>query len=253
VKKFSPSGPAAVCLAALLLLPGCAARKRPDPTLALDNNWETGLKIIRAAEAGGSLSVALSAAARELELRPENLEARLILARLQTRDGTPDKALATLAALPEKTAPNAEQDASLALEKGRALLALGKIPEAKEAFGRLPRDLSPASLRREAEKLRAVAFDLEGRHEDAQSLYRSVLAEREDAAVRYNLGRSLLAGGQYLQAAETLLPLADMQDMPRARLAAAAALAKSGRKEMARNMLSGQLAPGTLDSLLEGF
>ncbi len=236
-------------LAALLLCLLCAGCSTTSYSLhgnpiSLDETWDSRLRVIKAAEAAGTLDMALTAARKELDERPENAEARVIMARLQTRSGRPDQALAVLE--PLKGAPSPESR----VEEARALLAQDRPGEAKGILTAVTQSNPSAVTTREANKLVAICTDLEGNHPSAQNMYKALLAERDEVGVRYNLGRSLLAGKQYAEAAATLMPLVDIQALPQARLAAAAALAKSNRKQEAAGLLQGHMPQEQIDRLL---
>jgi Flp pilus assembly protein TadD len=210
------------------------------------DNWQTNRVVIRAAESSGNVHVALSAATEEVAARPDNDEARVILARLLTRTGQPQQALITLEPVANQNAPE------VLLEKGRAELSMGNVAE---AAGLLDRSLASSPLPsrvREAHKLRAVVFDLSGEHGTAQGLYRSLLGERDDVGIRYNYGRSLIASGDYKQAVSMLLPLVELYEIPQARLAAAAAMARSDDREGARNLLHGHVDEDAISRMLGG-
>ncbi|MDR1046034.1 MAG: tetratricopeptide repeat protein [Candidatus Adiutrix sp.] len=233
------------------LLPGCAAAKLPDKPAVEElsrsmDSWETNMIIIRAAEKSGNLDIALGTAKAEIAQRPDNQEGRLVLARLQTRTGQPEQAMITL----ESCARPGES--SVLLEKARAGLALGLVPEAVEMLQRSKEADPPHSLIWEIDKLSAVAADLSGDHDSAQNLYRALLGRQDDPGLRYNYGRSLISSGRYGQAVNILLPLVERVDMPQARVAAAAAMAKNKDVEGARNLLHGYMTDEDINRVLKG-
>lgn len=165
-----------------------------------------------------------------------------MLARLQSRSGRADQALATLAKIPAD-----KQQSDFHLEKMRALIASNKPHEAVAQMQHID---ATDKLFREFEKLRAVANDLMGRHPEAQAIYSTLLGEREDAAVRFNYGRSLIASGSFAQAASVLGPMVDNPDYPQARILAAGSLMRAGNIPAARSLLQGYLSDPEIDQLI---
>lgn len=218
--------------------------ERGQTTLAVSDSWQTNQGIIKAAESSGNYSVGIAAGNAELAARPDNAEARVALARLFTRTGQPQQALLILAPVKDKNAPD------VLLEECRAELSRGNVKEAGEYLDQLGAVSLSGAARRERDKLAAVSRDLNGDHEAAQTVYRALLSEYDDAGVRYNYGRSLMASGNYSQAVSILLPLAEARELPQARLAAAAAMAKNNNPAGARNLLQGYLPENEIDRLL---
>ena len=238
------------CLVLALLMTGCASShstQRADANLAqLDNSWESNLRIIKAAEASGSVDVALNTALKELQTRPKNYEARIVAARLQTRKGRPKQALTLLEAL--SGPPSAESW----LERGRALLAMEKISETGEALKNAVDTKPSPAVMREVLKLQAICLDIAGKHNDAQGIYTDLLAEKDEPGVRYNLGRSFYASKKYSDAVTALMPIVEVKLLPQARLLAAAAMVKSNDRQGARSLLEGQVPAAEIGKIIGG-
>ncbi len=239
-----------LCIFLAFFVSGCSSSqyaRGTDANMArLDNTWESNLRIIKAAEASGSVDVALNTALKEIQTRPKNDEARIVAARMHTRKGQPKQATALLEELANPDSAEAH------LEKGRALLAQSKIPETgvelKAAMDSKP---SPA-VEREVMKLQAICLDLAGKHADAQSLYSDLLSEKDEASVRFNFGRSLYESRKYSDAVSVLMPIVEVPLLPQARLVAAAAMVKNNDRQSARSLLEGHVAASEIDKLVGG-
>jgi Flp pilus assembly protein TadD len=232
-----------------VLAAGCSVRQPVSGGAGLRktvDTWETNRTIIRAAENSGNFDIALATATGEIAQRPDNREARITLARLQTKTGQPEQAVITLEAMAGDDSPEA------LLEMGRARLALDRVDEAVDLLDRALSRSAGRPLTREANKLRAVAADLRGRHDEAQNLYRTLLGEQDEIGVRYNYGRSLISSGKYSQAVGMLLPLVERYELPQARVAAAAAMAKNKDEAGARNLLHGYMPEDDITRVLKG-
>lgn len=238
------------CLALFVSLAfGCAPKhaslKDEHNALKAGNLWEINQSVMLAAERSGNIEVAMSAGNAELQARPENDEARFIMARLYSRQGSPEQAFTTL----EGVSDGRKTDPRYRLERARALIASNRAMEAREELDGIA---NAGSSDREVRKLKGVCADLVGEHALAQETYRSLLSEQEEGSVRYNYGRSLIASRNYGQAASTLLPLVDNPSYARARILAAGAFMRSGDKVSARNLLEGYLSSSEIDDLLAG-
>jgi tetratricopeptide (TPR) repeat protein len=219
--------------------------KKDAASLGSVDSWDANRAIIKAAEASGNLGVALATTKSELKARPDNKEARLLLARLQTRANDPEQALLTLKPLLHNPEPAA------LVEQGRAQLALNHVPEAQKLLEKALKAAHDKAMKREARKLLAVVLDLSNEHAKAQGIYQDLLVEEDEPAVRFNYGRSCLASGHYDQAVSALLPLVDMRDMPQARVLAAAAMVNKHDLRGARNLLEGYMRSEDIDRVLE--
>jgi Flp pilus assembly protein TadD len=209
------------------------------------DDWSSNQSIMKAAEKSGNLEVALSAGARELEARPDNKEARLLLAKIQTRAGLLDQALLTLEPLAEDTSPE------VGIEVSRVKLAQGEVDEAAELLsGILNQGITPEE-KRTARKLMAISEDQTGKHAAAQAIYKELLVELDEPSVRHNYGQSLLASKNYDQAAAVLKPLVDLPQFSKSRVVAAAAMARSNKKQQARDLMEGYMPEAEINRLLQ--
>jgi tetratricopeptide (TPR) repeat protein len=232
-----------------ILAVGCQAGRSFSSSAAEllgQDGWEANEAVMKAAETAGNVEIGLQAGERELAARPENVEARLFLARLQTRAGLVDQAMFTLEPLAD------DRSVAARLELGRANLAGGRLEEA-EAFLQEAMDASPTTDQsRSLRKLSAIAEDLRGRHAEAQKLYAQLLIEHDEPSVRINYGQSLLLSREYSQVVTILTPLLDSPQYVKARFVAAAALA--GRKDRAgaRDLLESYLPESEIKRILGG-
>ena len=245
MKKFALMVVAVIAVA----VSGCATQQqtRGDNALKTTSSWDVNRAVITAAERSGNYEIALKTGEEELKARPDNDEAKIVVARLLSRTGQPQRASVLLESIKD------DPDGRVLIERVRSLIAMG--------MGGLARGLidEPGEMGRiqgeenrfEANKLLAVAFDLEGEHRKAQRQYAELLAQHEDSAVRMNYGRSLIATGSYSQAAEMLMPLVESQKFPQARILAAGALNKSGDSRLARSLLEGYLSDRQIDELMK--
>jgi predicted Zn-dependent protease len=202
---------------------------------------------MNAAELSGNYEIALKTGEEELKARPDNDEAKIVVARLLSRTGQPQRAASILDSIQN------DPSGKVLIERVRALIAMGmgglarELIDEQHEMGRI----HGKENQFEAQKLLAVAYDLEGENRKAQAQYSALLAQREDSAVRMNYGRSLIATGNYSQAAEMLMPLVDSQTYPQARILVAGALSKSGDKRLARSLLEGHLSDKKIEGLLQ--
>ena len=232
-----------------LIISGCATQQNntASRTLRTTGTWDVNRSVMIAAERSGNYEIALKTGEEELKERPDNDEAKIIVARLLSRTGQAQRATSLIETIKE------DPEGLVLIERVRALIAMG--------IGNLARELIDeqqeiGSIRGkenqfEAQKLLGVAFDLEGEHLKAQKQYAALLAQREDPAVRMNYGRSLIATGNFSQAAEVLLPLVDSATYPQARILAAGALNKSGDTALARSLLQGYISDQKIEGLLK--
>ena len=238
------------CLLFSVLISGCGTQsgmKAPDGKLQTGASWEVNRAVMVAAENSGNNEIALKTGEEELKQRPDNVEAKIFVARLLCRTGQPQRSSSILETI------KSDPDGRVLIERARTLIALD--------LGSLARQLldEPEEMDRivgqdnkfEARKLLAVAYDLEGENHKAQALYSDLLSQKEDSAVRMNYGRSLIATKSYAQAATILMPLTDSQEFPQARILAAGALKKSGDSTLARNLLEGYISDSKIDELMK--
>ena len=239
----------AILALAMLAMPGCVFEK-PVSGLNADKllgrgEWPANQAIMRAAESTGNLELGLQAGRRELDARPENKEARIFLARLQTMAGRPEQALYTLEALAD------EGSAAARLETARALLSQGEAARARPTLESLVSDGSLSQNEaRSARKLMGICEDQLGNRAESQALFRQLLLERDEPSVRFNLGSSLISGGSYDEAIIVLTPLVDSPRFLEARIMAAAAFTRKNDKTSARGLLEGYVSDGEINRLL---
>jgi Tfp pilus assembly protein PilF len=242
-----------VLLSALSLacfVTGCVNLPQTPPaekTLKTTGAWDVNRSVMLAAENSGNYEIALKTGDEELAARPDNDEAKIIMARLLSRTGQAQRASSLIETVKE------DPDGLVLIERVRCLIAMNQGSSARELIDEqeeMGRIHGKENLF-EAHKLLAVALDLEGDNKKAQTLYSSLLAQREDPAVRMNFGRSLIATGNYAQAAEILMPLVDSPKYPQARILAAGAVKKAGDKRQARSLLEGYLPDKQIDGLLK--
>ncbi len=100
-----------------------------------------------------------------------------------------------------------------------------------------------------------IARDLQGRHTDAQTAYRSALGVDPDMrAAQVNLALSLAMSGQSRDAVQLLRPLASKPDAsPQVRHDMAAVLAMSGSRTEAEQILSKDLPPEQVKQAMDAF
>ncbi|MDR2444267.1 MAG: hypothetical protein LBE31_12215 [Deltaproteobacteria bacterium] len=237
-----------LCLSCLAL--GCQLQRKTDKltieSVLKQDSWEANRAIMKAAENSGNLEIGLQTGQKELDSRPDNAEARIMMARLQTISGLPEQALFTLEPLEAKPTPAYE------LEKARALLRRGLTAESRPLLeGLLAVNLDPMT-QRAVRKLMAICEAQDGQHQKAQEIFRQLLVEREEASVRFNLGYSLMASNKYQDVVIVLKPLLDTPQFVEARYLAAAALGRLHNTKEARGLLEGYLSDAEINRLLGG-
>jgi len=133
---------------------------------------------------------------------------------------------------------------------GRARIALmrGSPSTALAILAEVPADGQSADLL----DLRAVAFDLLGRHKDAQAAYAAALGKApNDRRIRNNYGLSLILTRDYAEAVGVLRPFADdPAATARNRQNLALALGLSGDMEGARAVAQQDLDPSAVENNL---
>ena len=202
--------------------------------------------------------------------RPKAGDLSLGLADTALTDGAPQLALqvsqAVLAQHPH--------DVQALLRQGDAYFALGELPKAVESYdevlgtqhasvgaltglGRVALTTDPTAavsrfdqvlaLRpqdRAARTDRGIAFDLLGRHAEAQADYRRVIAVSGSVAAKVDLGLSLAMSGDTAAAVQILQPIASAPDASaRVRQDLAVALVLDGRTDDAQRILLTQMTP----------
>jgi Flp pilus assembly protein TadD len=232
----------------VIMVTGCQTGRKnlSGKNILAADDWASNQAMMKAAEKSGNLEVALAAGARELLVRPNNREARIFLAKIQTRAGLLEQALFTLEPLQQ------DNTTEVKLEQARVLLAQGQTESALSIIDEaLTRKLELDSSRT-ARKLKAIGEDQSGRHPAAQAIYSQLLIELDEPTVRHNYAQSLLATKNYQQAVTVLKPLLDLPQFSRSRLVAAAALVKANDRQGARDLMEGHLPEAEINRLLRG-
>lgn len=225
------------CLVALTLT-ACAEHNDLRDKLAAASPADDGtLRLAGATRQGGDLPTAMSLYSQVLKRHPDNETARLGLAETQLAAGELERARLTYAEAAQRNPKAADP-----------LLGLARIAVMK-------RDLTLAeTLYAQAQPLAAasdvralyglgVARDMQGRHREAQDLYRQALAvQPENTGVRSNLGLSLALSGDPRQAVNLLLEIATTPSAPpQARQNLALAYGLLGNMEAAETVLANDL------------
>ncbi|MDR2366727.1 MAG: tetratricopeptide repeat protein [Deltaproteobacteria bacterium] len=237
----------ALTLAALTGCRGLSGSKLTTNQLLGLGDWPGNQAIMRAAENTGNYDLGLDAGQRELETRPDNKEARVYMAKLQTMAGRPEQALYTI----EPITSGADALPAALIEKARALLRQGFPLEARPILQSLA---GTGGLSREEErsvqKLLGICEDQEGRRSEAQAIFRQLLLEKDEPSVRYNLGGSLISSENYDEALSVLRPLIDSPRYLEARIMAAAALNRKRDNKGARELLEGYVPEREINRIL---
>ena len=229
-------------LALVLGLAGCADTGTSNLTFGTP-----GLNVADAALRGGSPQVALQVTVGILARSPDNVEALAVRGDALTMLGQYDDASASF---------------SRALQRDRSSI------RAKTGLGRLRLATNPAEAEilflevlqsnpRDTTALNnlGIARDLQGRHQDAQLVYRQALGINPDmAAAQVNLALSFAMSGQGASAIRLIQPLASSPNASmKVRHDYAAVLAMSGRREEAERILSVDLSPAEVRQVMAEF
>ena len=217
---------AAVTVSAFLS--GCQTRDTAKAESAPPSDWAIQKTIIKASENNGDLATALGVSERAAEADPDNADAKLWKARLLMKAGRLEQAEDLLAEIAD------HQDPLLLVEQGRMALLKNDAAGARESETRA---LAQIPDSRDAKTILAVSLDVLGEHIRAQEIYRSLLANKEEASVRYNYGRSLALSGDSSRAIETLYSLSEREDMPQAKMLLAELFIDKKDFETARRIL----------------
>ena len=143
-------------------------------------------------------------------------------------------------------------DPALLMQLGRLRLRTGAAAQALEVFARL---LAAAPRNADALDGQGVAFDLLGRHAEAERSHRAALALAPGSLrTANNLAVSLLLAGRAGEAAAVLEPLSHLSNAP-PRVAANLAIARaaSGDREAERSLADGAGGSGAVDQMLEAL
>lgn len=229
-------------LALVLGLAGCADSGSSNLTFGTP-----GLSVADAALRGGSPQVALQVTVGILARSPDNVEALAVRGDALTMLGQFDDAAASF---------------SRALQRDRSSV------RAKTGLGRLRLATNPAEAEilflevlqsnpRDTTALNnlGIARDLQGRHQDAQLVYRQALGINPDmAAGQINLALSFAMSGQGANAIRLIQPLASSPNASmKVRHDYAAVLAMSGRREEVERILSVDLSAAEVRQVMAEF
>ena len=235
---------------AALLLGACGAQQ--DRITQGEGTAPRGLRIASAAMAGGLPQAALNATRNVLDRDPGNVEALIQQADALTALGRPDAAAEAYRRILTKDAsPNRAQLRLARVGAGRVDLAMGRASEAEAIYAAL---VAAAPDDPVGHNGLAIAFDQQGRHDEAQVAYRKALNLSDTSATRSNLGLSLVMSGDTSGALELLRPLAgDSASNPRIRHNLAFALELAGDREGAQRALALDMPRDQAMAELVGF
>lgn len=238
---------------ALLMLASCAARQ---PNFGIEarersnpiSDARPGLDIADVALRSGALTTALTVVQGVLSEHPDNVDALLTQAEVQSQLG-------------DATAAEASVRRAYTLRPGnaRVLITLGKTQlrdDAGAAEASFERALATAPNNETAMTDLGVALDLQAKHRQAQAEYRKVLAleSGDHFATRVDLGLSLALTGDSQEALTELRPAAAAPDVtPRVRQDLAAALALAGDQRAAETLLSADMSQEQVASVISGY
>lgn len=214
----------------LLVLASCTPADRPQ-------QGKLTLGLADTALAGGAPRLALQVSQAVLAQNPHDVQALL-------RQGDAYYALGELA----KATTSYDQVLAIQQRSVEAMLGLGRVALVTDPAGatsRFGQVLALDPQNQAARTDRGIAFDLLGRHADAQSDYRQAIAAGGDAtATEVDLGLSLAMSGDADSAVHILQPIASASDASaRVRQDLAVALVLDGRDEEAERILLTQMSP----------
>jgi Flp pilus assembly protein TadD len=195
------TGPARLPLLGLLAgLSACATGG------ARQTEIDAKLRVASVAEASGQPEIAVSVLSTLANASPDNSEVQARYARAMVRAGN----LAEAEAVVARALQRRPGDALLLRELGQIRLLQGKPTEALQDFQAvlraMPRDVRAATGQ-------GVALDLLGRHDQAQTSYRTALAiEPQNLTTLNNLALSLILADRPGEAVAVLEPLAQRSD-----------------------------------------
>jgi Tfp pilus assembly protein PilF len=205
-----------------------------------------GLNVAEAALQGGSGEIALQVSEGVLHESPNNVRALEIKGDALSLLGDYDDAIPIYQSLLAKD-PNSV----------RATIGMGRIKLAKDPAAAAA--LFEQVLRREPKDLTAlnnlgIARDLQGRHADAQTVYRQALAISPDLdSAKVNLALSMAMSGQGAAAVQLLKAKATEPGAPtKIRHDYAVVLAMAGNRPEAERVLSENLSPDDVRQVLDG-
>lgn len=226
------------CTLAVLMLAACGDHAGLRDKMAAASPADDGtLRLAEATRQGGDLPTAANLYQQVLKRHPDNEAARLGLAETQLATGELERARLTYAEAAQRSPKAAEP-----------LLGLARIAVMKRDLTLAETHYAQAQPLSAANDVRAlyglgVTRDMQGRHHEAQELYRRALTIQPDnAAVRSNLGLSLALSGDPRQAINLLLEIATTPSAPpQARQNLALAYGLLGNMEAAETVLANDL------------
>ena len=207
-----------VLIALPLIAAGCATRSG-DGALGSDAR----LRVAQAAEESGDYRLAEDMTAAAAEAAPTDADVQLRYVDVLLRRGKVKQAGDVLSSHLRTVSDPQKLRGGLGgvyVLEGEPALAIAEFDSLLSA--------DPGNMRILVNK--AIALDLLGRHQDAQSLYRQALAaEPDDPVVINNLALSLMLAGRTHEAADVAAPLRAQSDMiPRIRAGLGVVLAANG-------------------------
>ena len=230
-----------------VLMSGLTACAQPGPNQATTAPGPNTLNVADAAIAGGDPAMALSVSQSVLQSDPNNLDALIHEAdAYYALQRCPDAIAAYTLAL--KFEPKSSE-----AETGLGRCEIKTDPKAAEVS--LMRAVQDDRQNAAALNDLGIARDLQGNFAGAaDSYHQALLADPGLTAVEVNFGLSLALSGNGAEALQYLGPLAMSPDAtPKIRQNYAAALVASGRDADARQVLSIDLPPDQVNTVLAGF
>ncbi len=248
---FARSLKFAAAATALLVLAGCQTTggmlNPAAPAKVSQDERDRELRLAAAARSTGQHEAALGIYRNLLKAEPAAVDIQAALAETYFEQGQHPRALAAYnQALADGAAPPTVLAAAM-IGRGRTLLAMSQ-PAAAEADFLSALAIAPANP--VALNGQAVAADMQGRHGEAQRLYREALAvDPGNERVRSNLGLSYALAARFDDAVAELAPLtASANRAPKARHNLALAFGLMGRGEQAKQLTGGDLDQKTTES-----
>lgn len=237
---------ALAALPLLLTLAACAAGPAGVNHMPGSPEAALRLQLAEAALQGGSAHDAIGLYEQARTEDPGSIPAMLGLAAAQNVAGDPVAALATLREA-HRLAPRDEQ---VTLGLSRALLALGKADEAESLLRPLASSTATSDVG--AWTMLGVALDNQGRHHEAQEIYRRGLAlAPASVPLRNNLALSLALSGAAGEAVEILRLLPPSPGVAkRIRHNLAVALLAGGEEQAARSLLAQELPAEEIETVM---
>jgi Flp pilus assembly protein TadD len=216
-----------------LLLGACTMPSAPRPS---DLTADARLRVAEAADAAGDDNLAMSMYVTAAEKAPADIAVQLRAADALARSGYLGQAIELLTK--RLKAQPGQPDLTRALAN---IYIISDEPRLGLATLDKVLAVDPSDARALTDK--AVALDLEGRHSDAQVIYRQVLAASpDDSATANDLALSLMLEGRLHDARAVLAPFKNAADLPsRVRTTLGLLEAANGNTEEASALLAGQV------------